>query len=205
MSDLPAWSPPDPAAWQAVRDRLPPPSGDRWPGVTEYLLDLGVLLQRRLFGWIGDVLPSWAASGELWLTAVYALAGLVLGLLSWALYRFLTVRSGRRDSREIEPEIRAGHEPEPLATPGVWSRRFRRRLEESSWTEALEALWWWAATRLDPRGLSPAWTTDQLVARAGRAELEPPMRELDRLRYGSGTRDREAVLRLHRRLREILG
>ncbi|MDX1632013.1 MAG: hypothetical protein R3234_09140, partial [Thermoanaerobaculia bacterium] len=140
MVDLPAWHSPDPAAWEAVRDRLPPSPADRWPGVTEYLLDLGVLLQRRLFGWLGDVLPSWAASEELWLTVVYVLAGVVLGLLAWVVYRFLTVRSARPVSREIESEIRAHEEPERPSTPGAWARRFGRRLEESAWTEALAAL-----------------------------------------------------------------
>lgn len=202
--DLPAWSPSDPEAWQAVRDRLPPPSGERWPGGTEYLLDLVVLLQRRLLSWIDAVVPFGVLAEEAWSAAVYALAAAAAGILLWVAVRFLLHRTRRRDLGGIEPEIRPVQAMASTETPGAWFRRFRRRLEEASSAGALEALWWWVATCLDPRGLSPSWTTDQLLASAGRPELEAAMRDLDRLRYGRRSGDREDILGLYRRLREIL-
>jgi hypothetical protein len=200
---VPTWTSADPAAWEAARRALPPEPPPPWPGVTEYLADVGLRLQRWLLGWIEGAVPAWLASEALWLALVYGVAALaVAGLVVFVLRRW----AGRRVGAPSEH----GHPLAPVALaaeipgPEEWRRRFASALARERWVAALESLWWWAAAVLRPPGLSATWTTEDLLRRSARSELAPPFRELDRLRFGTGAVGRAVLVELDSRLREVL-
>lgn len=199
----PAWQSVDPAAWDAVRRTLPPEPSARWPGPTEYLADVALRFQRWLFGWIEGAVPAWLASEALWLGVVYAIAALALIGLALYVVRRLAERGGSRRTEPARPVAPIEGPSEPPG-PDAWHSRFRSAVAGERWRAALEALWWWTATTLAPTGLSPAWTTDELVRRSARDGLRRPLGDLDRFRFGGVTPDRIALSELEGRLREGL-
>lgn len=167
-------------------------------------MDLAFRLQRWLAGWIEGSVPAWLASEALWLGVVYGIALLavvIVGVLAVRILRGRTVPTA-----EDGPRIDVGPTGDEAAIPEarIWAERFRAARARGSWREALEALWWWGATSVAPPGLSPAWTTEQLLTASGRRDLVQPFRELDRLRYGRESLHADRVLGVEHRLREAL-
>jgi len=166
-------------------------------------------LSRAFFAWLEDLLernlpgvdPRFGAVVEVLL---YGLTAVVVGVLAYFLVRMLY----RRRRRRSETAAETAGEPEPVvAVPREverWEEELRRRLSAADATGAVEALWWWLATFLLPVEVQPSWTSRELVTRAGRPDLAPQVRRLDRLIYGAGSPTAEAVRRLHRELREAL-
>jgi hypothetical protein len=49
---------------------------------------------------------------------------------------------------------------------------------------ALEAVWWWLAVSTMSREVDASWTSRELLEAAGRPDLRPLARDLDRMAYG---------------------
>jgi hypothetical protein len=175
------------------------------PSLARYAGDLA----RAFFGWIDDLLEHNLPGVDRRFGAVveillYGLTAVVMGVLVYYLARLLYRRRRRGES---ESAAEPADEPEPAAVPREverWEAELRRRLGAADAPAAVEALWWWLATFLMPAEVQPSWTSRELVTRAGRPDLAPQVRHLDRLIYGAGSPTAEAVRRLHRELREAL-
>ena len=201
--EIPAWASPDPAAWETARASLPGPSGPSWPGPGEYLADVALRFQYWLSTWIEGAFSSWLGSELLWGSLAWIVAGGIAAGLAILVLRLLRGRKGsvsKKEPLEVRPGGRKGEIPGPEA----WAERFRRAGQQGAWREALEALWWWGATRLAPPGLAPSWTTEQLLGAAGTGSLTPAYRELDELRYGRKSPSPDRVRALELRLGEAL-
>ncbi len=180
--------------------------GSPRPSLTHYLLDLATAAFAPLAGWMGSVGGPLAA-----LFAWFGAAGsqLLLWLILAALLLTLFIRLRSRFSRR-------GHES-PSGVPGVpalqplsaavaeWELRLQQRLDGGDARGALEALWWSLAIRLVGSNADPAWTSRELVEKAGRRDLLPGVRRLDRLVWGSEQPLVEDVRQLWGRLRKVVG
>jgi len=155
------------------------------PGLTQYVQDTTFRLATRLAEWVGGLfgdLARFVGSGGLWFLAILfaALGGLILLLLGRAL-------ASRRKGRSVAAAVvvRAAPEADSGWSDGQWEDELRRRIEDGAGAEAATALWWWLASRLVPTGVDGAWTSRELLERAGRSDLQPGLRSLDRLLYGA--------------------
>lgn len=74
--------------------------------------------------------------------------------------------------------------PAPARGREEWRLEFEERLGRGETLPALQALWWWFALSASPEGVDPAWTSREVLVRAGRDELVPVARVLDRMIYG---------------------
>ena len=70
---------------------------------------------------------------------------------------------------------------------------------------ACEALWWWLARSLLADPVEASWTSRELLVHAGRRDLTPGVRHLDRLIYGAVPPSPDDVRGLWGELREALG
>jgi hypothetical protein len=66
----------------------------------------------------------------------------------------------------------------------AWRHEIERRLAAGDVEGALEALWWWFARSVSAGPIDPSWTSHELLACSGRADLTPVAGALDRLLYG---------------------
>src|SRR5262249_37422956 len=157
-------------------DRTPAPEG--WTGYVRGLAE-------SFAEWLVGAFPR--LSG---LRALAAHAGtlslVVLGLLLLViLYAWLS-RTAR--ARRPPPAGRPGAPRPPPAEErarAAWREEIERRLGTGDVPGALEALWWWFARSVSAAEVDPSWTSLELLARCGRADLAPLARGLDRLLYGS--------------------
>ena len=118
--------------------------------------------------------------------AALALLATALSILAIWLWRRLVVRRSAPAAARPLADWRTA----PDRSPERWDRsRWRKRIDEllsaGNLTGALEAVWWWFATSLDPEGsIDSSWTTRELLRRAGRPELSRAATALDVLMYG---------------------
>ncbi len=113
--------------------------------------------------------------------------------LLWWLIRFLL----QRRSAPVRPTTTRNVD-QPTVTEkerdtGAWRRELERLLAAGKSSEALQALWWWLATRLQGNHVDPAWTSRELLVEAGRQDLSTVVRRLDLLLYGPGRPETEEV------------
>lgn len=93
--------------------------------------------------------------------------------------------------------LRAGTgSPSPALTPAAisldapageidWRRELELRLASGRVAAALEALWWWLATKLEVVAVAEgSWTGRELLRRSGRLQLRPLIEELEWVTYG---------------------
>ncbi len=118
--------------------------------------------------------------------AAWVLAAVSAALVAVVVYRLVvtmlkrrrTTESGSAGSDAGAPAVRRH-----LSSP-AWRAEVEARLGRGEAAAALEAAWWWLATSLLAGEVDPAWTTRELLGVAGRRDLAPPARVLDRLLYG---------------------
>ena len=128
---------------------------------------------------------------------------LLLALSAAALLVF-AVRRWRRRAPPPATPVRRLDDEAPTAAPS-WEAELRRNLLKGDAAAAAEALWWWLASLLVGERAEPSWTSRELISRAGRRDLTPGVRRLDRLIYGAGDPRAEDVDRLWNDLREAVG
>ncbi len=175
------------------------------PGVGLYVLDLGLAFARWVAGIAESFLPGFARLlgplTELAFKVLFAVLGLaLLALLLRAAWRLWRQRTPE------EPVLRPVAMPDgtPAASADRWAAEIRRHLEARDVTAAVEALWWWLATALLASGVERSWTSRELVAHAGRRDLLPQIRRLDRMIYGAAAPSGDDVRRLWSDLEEAL-
>ena len=159
------------------------PPSPAWSGWLEALA--GALMR-----WLREVLP-----GAPRLDALAAAAGpaaIVTGVVLVVVMLCLIVRLLRRGPREsplsdFAGAVMVGTGPRPAAPRGRadWRREFDRRLAAGDVTGALRALWWWFAHGIAAERVDEAWTTRELLARSGRADLGGLGGTLDQWLYGA--------------------
>lgn len=177
------------------------------PGLMLYLRDVMVVISRAMERWLGRVLPGLSDLAGPLANFALQLLGLALALvLLLALARYLRRRLA---ARPAAPAPAAPFERLPVAgvdggSAEQWRERLHRRLGEGRVDEAVEALWWWLASVLVPRGAEPSWTSRELLGRAGRGDLLPLVRRLDRMLYGAARPSTGEVDGLWRALREAV-
>lgn len=158
-------------------------------------------------GWFSALLSRILPEGgqvTRWLTrfGLPMLAALVVLVVGIALVQLLR-RGSRRPAIPGAATARRLPTPE-AATATDWEQALQERLAEGEVTGALEALWWWLADRLTPGRADPAWTSRELLERAGRRDLRPQVQHLDRLIYGAAPVAVETVRGVWRDLREAV-
>lgn len=191
------------------------------PGLVRYALDLGATLvdaierffERYRPGTFDDLFAV-ARVGALILLAV------ALALLTATVVRALLDSRRRRqpapEADAVVPVAAAAADRPGGRSRAAWAEELRRRLESDDAAGACHALWWWLAAVLVPgvaeaalpRAALPvgaSWTSRELVARAGRADLSAPVRRLDRMLYGAARPGVEDVRRLWADLEEAVG
>jgi len=152
-----------------------------------YIAHLAERIAGGVFRWTMSGVSALLDASGFWgwvIWALLALAGaaLVVWLLRFVLDAF---RAGRRRA-VTEPEdlaLEAGARAHAVAA-AAWRRRLAEHLAAGRIPEALEAVWWWLARSIAAERADPAWTSRELVARAGRPELAPAVATLDVLLYG---------------------
>lgn len=207
-SDLPSAVRADPAIIDEVLRASAVDVTAPTPGFDAYLGNVTQALSELIEGLLMRFLPGVGSLAE-------GLASLLDPRVLWvvlvALLVFLSVRAllRRQGSGSAELErVEAGEsvpdtERVSRSLEG-WQERLVGSLRAGDATGALEALWWWSALRLDPDAES-SWTSGELVRRTGRRDLRPPMRALDRLRFGTVRPSTDQVSRLYERLQGALG
>ena len=175
---------------------------DPRPGLDHYLGDAGA----TFMVWLAEVLRPYLEEGGLVERLIGSGVPILLGVLLLivlilVIRRFLRrTPAGRREVAAVErraaAERRDEHDPEA---------ELRTAFESGDVAAALEALWWWLAMALGASGADPAWTTRELVMRAGRRDLLPAIRPFDRLVYGGGEATMVEVRQLHASLERAAG
>ncbi len=139
-------------------------------------------------------------------TAFLVLAAVVvLAMLGLAIRALLpAVRRARKARPAAEAAVQASPAA-PERDAAAWRAELEARLAAGEPAAALLALWWWLARSLAGRRAEADWTSRELVAEAGRADLAPLARRLDALTYGPGHPSLDDVRTLVGRLEAALG
>jgi hypothetical protein len=172
------------------------------PGLADYLVWLVESVLRAFASGMGELLD--ATVGDLTaLSRVLAVA--LLAALLAVLVRLLAERWRRPVRRAprgpvVTPSIR----PTPAWDGTRWRAELEARLGREDARGALEALWWWLAHTLAGARAERSWTSRELLARSGRAELGAFAARLDRLAYGTAQPRSEDVRLLAEQLRAAL-
>jgi hypothetical protein len=140
--------------------------------------------------------PTWA--GVLaWLLAALALSMLVVYGLR---------RANRRRRRGPALQSLGDDRSERRTTLNqdreAWRLELEAALSSGNAARALAALWWWLARSLCGPQAEASWTSRELLLRAGREDLRPLTKELDRLTYGESAPASAEVRGLWRRLEQ---
>ncbi|MEW6366904.1 MAG: hypothetical protein AB1714_19935 [Acidobacteriota bacterium] len=155
------------------------------PAWTDYVALLVETLLRRLAEALDPLgrgitrLVSYAGYAAAALLAAATIAGVTLAA------RFLieTLRARRKPvTASVQVLLPPGE-----STPAASTLRgmIEQRLGAGDVAGAIESLWWWLATMLVGAGADASWTTRELILRAGRKDLMPACRTMDRMIYGS--------------------
>ena len=173
------------------------------PGIAQYLRDVGNTLGETLASWLSVRLGGLAGTTSHILVYVgYTLLGILVTVCLWLGFRFLLerwARPTRRDDsvRDLRPQaVTPSHQDS-------WETALRQALAAGDVGQAVHALWWWLAQSLGC-GADPSWTSRELVQRAGRRDLRPHVRRLDRLLYSPRAPRLEEVESLWHDLRPLV-
>lgn len=151
------------------------------PSLLEYLQDLWVAFFRWTFERMAPLgaLLGWRFFEVLAWTMV-ALAALLL--LASALRRL--TRRKEKPTPAPTGAATAGAE-EAGRDPAAFRAEVEAHLRAGDVAAALEALWWWLARSLAGPQVDPSWTSREMLIRAGRLDLTPFARDLDRMVFGA--------------------
>jgi hypothetical protein len=142
-------------------------------------------------------------------TAFLVLAAVVvLAMLGLAIRALLPAVRRACRARQARPATEAAVRTSPTAPErdaAAWRAELEARLAAGEPAAARLALWWWLARSLAGRRAEADWTSRELVAAAGRADLAPLARRLDALTYGPGHPSLDDVRTLVGRLEAALG
>jgi hypothetical protein len=137
--------------------------------------------------------------------AAAVVVGVVLVVLLLLFARFLYRRwRARRRAEAAAPVATAALHAPVRRDASAWRVEVERRLAAGDVTAALEALWWWFASRVTEGDVDPSWTSRELLARCDRPDLAPLGHALDRLLYGARRPDGAEVRLFLRRGEEAL-
>ncbi len=158
------------------------------PDAGLYFQDLGRALGDSVTSWLDRHLGTFASATSAIIGPVAYGLLLLLAVASLALWgRILWRRRGA--SGTTDPSLQRLDTPRPggeaQGAAVTWEAQLRQAIDADDVPEAMEALWWWLAEALDTVA-DAAWTSRELVLRAGRRDLLPQVRRLDRLIYSSG-------------------
>lgn len=176
------------------------------PSMAHYFRDLFSAAFEPLTDWlesIGGPLGAgfaWFAGGGWRFLAIFLLV-LIVSVFALQVVRILRGRTRPGAAAQAEQA-----QPAPATLEvAAWEERLERRLDRGDARGALEALWWSLAVRLMGSEVDPAWTSRELVDRAGRRDLLPSVRLLDRWVWGGRSPAVDDVRQLWGRLREVAG
>jgi hypothetical protein len=174
-------------------------------GATDYLAQAA----ERLVGWLVSLLRPLgrytASMGPYLAVAARALALLAAALLLYLFVRLLTRKRRGGDAADESSLLEgASRSSVPLWDSAEWRRELLARLERADVQGSLEALWWWLARSVEGLRVDDSWTSRDLLARARRPGLTPPVRRLERMMYGSRRPSVEEVRELLRSLEQQL-
>lgn len=177
------------------------------PGWSSYVKDLGVacvLFLTRLFEGFDDrLVPTVGSVAVTFARILLVVAGVLLFLL---LARYLRQRLG--GAQKAASSVRELPETDPADGPtgsaDEWAARLEGHLAAGEVAAACQALWWWLARSLSRAPVEASWTSRELLCHAGRGDLTPGVRVLDRLIYGAAEPGPDDVRRLWGELREAL-
>lgn len=152
------------------------------PGFGAYLQDVGSAVGRTVASWLSVRLGGLSGTtsqliGYIAYALLAILAVFVLILIGRALWRYYgRPRSGDEELRDLRPAAQS-------AADGVaWDSVLQEAVQAGDVSRAIEALWWWLAETLGCHA-DGSWTSRELVQRAGRRDLLPQVRRLDRLLF----------------------
>lgn len=173
------------------------------PAMTLYVRDAALAASHWLAGLLDRYLPRFGALSD----RLLGISSILLFVSLALLLGLILLRAGRRwradRARPITPSPGKTYPPAPPPrSRGEWEAELRRRLDEGDLGAAMEALWWWLASSLLAGPAEASWTSRELIARAGRRDLEPQIRRFDRLAYGPEPASTDELLRLFHDLRE---
>lgn len=158
------------------------------PDVSLYLQDLGRAFGDRLTSWLDRHLGTFASATSAIIGPVAYGLLLLLAVVSLTLWGRILWRR-RAGSQVDDPSLQRLDKPRPAGGAHgavvAWEAQLRRFITAGDVPRAVEALWWWLAEALGTVA-DGAWTSRELVQHAGRRDLMPQVRRLDRLIYGSG-------------------
>ncbi len=124
-----------------------------------------------------------------------------LALLGAALRRLARRARGRATA---VPTAVPGPADDPGRDPAAFRAEVEAHLRGGEVAAALEALWWWLARSLAGPQVDPSWTSREMLARVGRLDLIPLVRDLDRMVYGADGPSVPEVRRLLVRLDQVV-
>jgi hypothetical protein len=137
--------------------------------------------------------------------AAAGVVGVVLLVLLLLFARFLYRRwRARRRAEAAAPAATAALRAPVRRDASAWRAEIERLLAAGDVPGALEALWWWFASRVTDGDVDPSWTSRELLTRCDRLDLAPLGHALDRLLYGARRPDGAEVRLFLRRGEEAL-
>jgi hypothetical protein len=155
------------------------------PDWSEYLVELARAVLEALPDAIAPARDAIAGLGISMETVAAVLGGVVtvtlVSLAAIVVWRML--RRTRPGGRFAEVADAAAVREAPR-DPSRWRALFEEHLRAGRIAEALEAAWWWLAASISRGPVDPSWTSGELLARAGRADLRSWASRLDRKTYG---------------------
>jgi hypothetical protein len=180
-----AHRPADHALLQRVIEQEGIARGVAGPEWSDYLVNLaGAALEAlsNLLSPARDLIAGLGLSMETVATVLLALLfAVITALAAIGVWRLL--RRRRAAALADAPGPVAGLQQAPH-DPGAWRSLLEERLRAGGIGEALEAAWWWLAASVSRGPVDPAWTSRELLLRAGRTDLARWATALDRMTYG---------------------
>lgn len=175
------------------------------PGLSRFIQDAGTAFG----GWLDRALRTYLPSASNFANApIERFLRIVLSiltiLLAAAVLRFAATRWSRRTPTG-DPRITPLSTPEHPDPGPRWDRELEKRMADGDAGGAALALWWWLAGRLVGEEAQPSWTSRELIRRAGRIDLMPTIRRLDRVLYGAEKPSIAGVRQLWSELKEVTG
>lgn len=157
------------------------------PDASLYFQDLGKAFGDALTSWLDRYFGRIASATTAVIAPIAYGLLLLLGFLSLLLWGRVLWRR-RQASRPADPSLQRLDRPRPGSAGeggGVaWEAQLQQALAAGQVPQAVEALWWWLAEVLGTVA-DGSWTSRELVLHAGRRDLMPQVRRLDRLIYGA--------------------
>ncbi|MEM7354977.1 MAG: hypothetical protein AAF657_29480 [Acidobacteriota bacterium] len=201
-------APPGPSAASADRQQLRQILRDHpievrrpRPGVSLYVADAGNAFGRWIQQQLLAYLPSFASLANTRFEQVLKVLLAILALVLLAALLHFALRHWPRRA-QADPHVVPLTTQETRTDSPRWENELEQRLADGDAEAAVLALWWWLAERLVGDRAESSWTSRELIRHAGRKDLMPAIRRLDRILYGGDAPQVAAIRRLWGDLRE---